>query len=396
MAGYEVFGEEERRAINEIFDLNGGILFAHGFDALRKGVYRVREFERAFATRLGAKHAQAVSSGTAAIKVALQALGVGRGDEVITQSFTFVATVEAILETGAKPVIVDIDDTLNMDPRAFEAAITPKTKAVVPVHMMGEAAALDEIVAIARRHKILVMEDTAQALGARYKGRMLGTIGDIAAFSTDAGKTINTGEGGLVVTNEDALYERARGLHDHGHEYSKTLGRGQEGAICVGFNFRMTELQGAVGLAQLAKLDMIVGRQRENKAKLMARLRKLPLKFRRSLDGAGDLSDTIVFFLASSAKANAFVAEMAKEGLGTKNLPDAVRWHFARHWQHMFEATGYYRDSYRSEWRASADLLERAVAIPVMVKMDDARIDTVASKLESITERVVSSNEPAA
>jgi len=389
MPGFEVIGEEERRAINELFDLNGGVLFAHGFDAARKGIYRVREFETAFAARMGTSRAQAVSSGTAAVKVALQALGIGRGDEVITQSFTFVATVEAIVETGATPVVVDIDDTLNMDPRAFEAAITPRTRAVVPVHMMGEAAALDEIMAIAARHGLLVMEDAAQALGASYKGRMAGTLGHAGAYSTDAGKTLNTGEGGLVVTGDETVYQRARALHDHGHEYSTTIGRGREGALCVGFNHRMTELQGAVGLAQLGKLDMIVSRQRENKAALMARLAALPVRFRRSPDPAGDLADTIVFLLPTSADAEAFVAAMGKAGLGTKNLPDAIGWHFAKHWGHIWDYTGHYRGVHQTQWRVSAELLERAVAIPVMVKMDAARIDHVATTLLRIAREVL-------
>src|SRR5579862_4100697 len=137
MPGYEVFGEEERKAINELFDANGGVLFAHGFDALRKGVYKVREFEAAAAKKFSVAHAQAVSSGTAALRVALAALGIGRGDEVIIPAFTFVATAEAVIQAGADMVVVDIDDTFNMDPAAFEAAVTKRTKVVIPVHMMG-------------------------------------------------------------------------------------------------------------------------------------------------------------------------------------------------------------------------------------------------------------------
>src|SRR6185369_14281680 len=218
------------------------------------------------------------------LKVALQSLKVGPGDEVITQAFTFVATVEAIKETGATPVIVDVNDTLNMDPKAFAAAITPRTRVVIPVHMMGECAEMDEIMAIAAKHNILVMEDAAQALGASYFGKLAGTMGAVGAYSTDAGKSLNTGEGGMVVTNDEQRYIHARALHDHGHEYSTTKGRGEEGALCWGFNHRMTELQGAIGIAQLKKLDMIVARQRENKAKLMQRLQALPVVFRRGAD----------------------------------------------------------------------------------------------------------------
>jgi 8-amino-3,8-dideoxy-alpha-D-manno-octulosonate transaminase len=389
MPGFELFGDEERQAINEIFDKNGGIIFAHGFDAMRNGVYKVREFEKAFASRLGVRHAQAVSSGTAALKVALQSLGVGPGDEVITQSFTFVATVEAIKETGATPVIVDINDTLNMDPQAFKAAITPRTKVVVPVHMMGECAEMDEILAIAGKHNIVVMEDAAQALGASYFGRNAGTMGAVGAYSTDAGKSLNTGEGGMVVTNDEATYIKARALHDHGHEYSTTKGRGEEGALCTGFNHRMTELQGAIGIAQLKKLDLIVSRQRENKAKLMQRLQALPVAFRRSTDPNGDLADTIVFFLPDRDRAAAFVAAMRAKSLGTKNLPDAIGWHFAKHWKHLMHGHAQYDGRCADAWTPSADLLERSVAIPVMVKMDDARIDHVASTLIGIGREVL-------
>jgi 8-amino-3,8-dideoxy-alpha-D-manno-octulosonate transaminase len=389
MPGFEVFGEEERQAINEIFDKNGGIIFAHGFDALRNGVYKVREFERAFAARMGAAHAQAVSSGTAAIKVALQCLGVGPGDEVITQAFTFVATVEAIMETGATPVIVDVNETLNMDPKALRAAITPCTKVIAPVHMMGECAEMDEIMAVAKAHGLTIVEDSAQALGASYFGRFAGTMGAVGAYSTDAGKTLNTGEGGMVVTNDEQLYVMARAFHDHGHEYSKTRGRGEEGALCYGFNHRMTELQGAIGVAQLRKLDLIVSRQRENKAKLMQQLQALPVEFRRSPDPAGDLADTIVFFLPDCARAAAFVAAIRSKRLGTKNLPDAIGWHFAKHWGHMMKSHPTYAGKCDTQWTASADLLERSVAIPVMVKMDDAQIERVASTLVAIGREVL-------
>ncbi|MGD0024841.1 MAG: DegT/DnrJ/EryC1/StrS family aminotransferase [Xanthobacteraceae bacterium] len=389
MPGFELFGEEERQAVNEIFDKAGGIVFAHGFDAMRNGIYKVREFERGFAAKMGVKHAQAVSSGTAAIKVGLQSLGVGPGDEVITQAFTFVATVEAIKETGAMPVVVDVNDTLNMDPKALAAAITPRTKAVVPVHMMGECAEMDEIMAIARRRNLLVMEDAAQALGASYHGRLAGTMGDVGAYSTDAGKTLNTGEGGLVVTNDEQRFVMARAFHDHGHEYSKTKGRGEEGALCYGFNHRMTEMQGAVGIAQLAKLDTIVGRQRQNKAMLTERLQSLPVAFRRSPDPTGDLADTLVFYLPDRSRTAAFVSSMRAKGLGTKNLPDAIGWHFSKHWTHVMKDHPLYGGKTETAWTKSADLLERSVAIAIMVKMDETRIDKIASALLDVSREVL-------
>lgn len=389
MPGFEVFGEEERRAINEVFDLNGGILFAHGFDAMRKGVYRVREFEAAVCQKFGCGHAQAVSSCTAALRVALAALGVGKGDEVIIPAFTFVATAEAVIQSGADLVVVDIDESLNMSPAACEAAITPRTKLIIPVHMMGAPADMDPILAIAKKHSLLVLEDSAQGVGGTYKGRPLGTLANMGAYSFDAGKVIITGEGGMVVTNDKNLFVKARAYHDHGHEYSTTVGRGEEGAIGEGFNYRLTELQGAIGIVQLGKLDMIVSTQRANKAKLKKLLTEGGFPFRfRTIHDQGELGDAIVFFLNSREQTAAFLAGMKAEGLGTKNVPDAMRWHFAKHWSHMFEKYGWYKDTYQTQWRKSADILEQAIAVPVMIKMTDERIAEVAAKLLKIAKSV--------
>jgi 8-amino-3,8-dideoxy-alpha-D-manno-octulosonate transaminase len=389
MPGFEVFGEEERRAINELFDSNGGVLFAHGFDALRKGVYKVREFEAAAARKFAVAHAQAVSSGTAALRVALAALGVGRGDDVIIPAFTFVATAEAVIQSGANLVIVDVDDSLNIDPAAVAAAITPATRAIIPVHMFGAAADMDAIARIAQRHGVKVIEDAAQAVGARWRGRYLGTLGDVGCFSFDAGKVMITGEGGMVVTNDHATFTCARAYHDHGHEYSTTVARGEEGAIGEGFNYRMTEIQGAIGIVQLGKLDAIIAAQRANKARLTPLLSQLRIRGRRLNDAEGELGDAIVMYFDDRETTARFLAGLKREGLGTKNVPDAMRWHFAKHWSHMFEKYGWYRSSYREQWQRSADILECAIALPVMVKMDDARLALIAEKLQKITREVL-------
>ena len=388
MPGFEVFGKEEQQAINELFEKNGGILFAHAFDSIRNGIYRVREFETAFAKRMGTQYAQAVSSGTAALKVGLKALGVKRGDEVITQSFTFVATVEAILEAGATPIVVDVDETLNICPKSLEAAISDKTKAIIPVHMMGAAANMDAVMEIAQRHNLKVFEDTAQACGGTYKGRTLGTIGHIGAFSTDAGKTLMTGEGGMVVTADENLFIRARSYHDHGHEYNSSKGRDEEGALLPGFNFRMTELQGAIGLVQLSKLDMILEKQRQNKKLLKNALRDCPFQFRKICDANGDIGDALVFFLDTVDQTNRFVEKIKEAGLGTKNLPDAIRWHFAKYWEHLFLANGSKESNWNSRWTSSAALLERAVALPIMVKTSEDDIYKTAEKIIRISKDI--------
>lgn len=391
MPGYELFGTEERDAILEWFDSSNGVMFAHGFDRRRNGVFKVREFERAIAAAVGAKHALAVSSGSAALLVALRALGVGPGDEVITQSFTFVATVEAILEVGATPVIAQVDRSLTIDPDHLKASITPRTRAVVPVHMAGAAAEMDRILEIAAAHRIYVVEDAAQAFGGTYRGRYLGTLGEVGTYSFDFAKNITTGEGGAIVTNDTSLFERARALHDHGHEYNAALPRGKDTRSAPGFNFRMTEVQAAVGLAQLKKLPVILERQRANKAALKNGISGCGLEFRHLHDADGDVADTLVFFLSSEQQALRFAEELGRRELGTKNLPDALDWHFAGTWQHMLgplrcEAAAGAAESgcaCRRDVRGCpcSGLLRRAIALPVNVKMTP---DEIRNAIESV------------
>lgn len=387
MPGFELVGKEEQDALNEIFELSNGVVFAHGFDVLRNHIFRVRDLEKEVAKKVGTRYAQAVSSGSAALKVALKALGVKPGDEVITQSFTFVATVEAILEVGAKPVIVDIDRSLNMCPKSFEAAITAKTKAVIPVHMLGVTAKMDEIVSIARQNNILILEDTAQGLGGKFNGKYLGTIGDIGTYSFDGGKTVICGEGGMVVTNDDNKFVTARAYHDHGHEYSTTVGRGREDALCTGFNYRMSELQAAFALAQFKKLDMILERQKKNQILLLELIKDIGSEFRTIPDPEGDIGDSIVFFLDTSEQAEYFVKRMAEEGLATKNLPDAIKWHFAKHWGHMFREYNFYNDGL-NHWKKSDEILSRSIALPVMVNMTNDQINDIAAKLLKIAKEL--------
>lgn len=390
MPGFEVIGEEERRAVNEIFD-DGGILFAHGFDAMRNGRFRVREFERAFAERMGVKYAQAVSSGTAAIKVALVALGIKAGDEVITQAFNFVATVEAIVDLGATPVLVNVDATLNMDPAALEAAITPRTKAIVPVHMLGVAADLDAILAVATRHGLPVLDDNCESIGAEWDGRMLGSQANAAAFSFDFGKTITTGEGGMVITDDLEIFKLASEYHDHGHENNPKFPRGRDTRRIVGFNYRMTELQAAVGLAQLPKLTPIVKRNREVCAIFEDALRGIEgLTFRTVPKPNRPLCDCLIFELPTKDAADAFAAAMEKSGLGTKNLPSAFEWHFAGYWDHIFSRFGMSKEQLWQHTLPSYERLSRCIAVPVMVKYTDERAREIGTALQTIAGSVLS------
>jgi len=379
MPGFELVGKEERDAVLEIFDKHGGILFKHGFDALRNGSYKVAEFEKAFAQHLGVRYAQAVTSGTTALKVGLEALGIRPGDEVITQSFTFVATVEAIIECGATPVLTDINETLNMDPADLEGKITKKTKAIIPVHMYGSAAQMDEIIDIAKKYELAVLEDTAQGVGGTYKGRKLGAIGDIGTFSFDFGKALTTGEGGMVAADNKEIYLKTREYADHGHENNPAFPRGEDTRRRRGFNCRMMELQGAIGLVQLVKLDGAIKRQKENKARIKNAIKDVKgIKFRAFADEKGETGDTLVLIFEDIAKSKKFVNVIREKGLGTKNLPDAFNWHFAGTWDHIFSELGYYKGKpCKMLWKRSEDLLRRTVALPINIKMSDEQISKV-------------------
>ena len=222
---------------------------------------RTREFEAAFAERVGAKHAIAVNSATAAMHLALEASALQAGDEVITTTMTFAATAEVVRYFNAKPVLVDIDPaTLNMDAGQIEAAITPRTRAIIPVHVGGQAADLDAVHASAARHGLTVIEDAAHALPTFYKGRMIGSLSDFTAFSFYATKTLATGEGGMITTNNDAWADRCRVMSLHGISKDAWKRYTSEGSwyyeiTAPGFKYNLTDVASALGLVQLGKLD---------------------------------------------------------------------------------------------------------------------------------------------
>lgn len=241
-------GSEERALVQRVLDSN----YLNDGDV-------TNEFERQMAAALGAHYGVAVTSGTAAIFLSLAALGIGHGDEVIVPDVTFIATANAVTLAGATPVLVDIEAaTLGMDPDALERAITPRTKAVVPVHVSGRAAAIERILDIAHARGLVVVEDAAEALRSRHRGRCLGTFGRAGCFSFSPNKTITTGQGGLIVTDDEALTVRLRELKDQGRPVRGTGGNDIHGSL--GFNFKLTNLQAAVGVAQLARLDARVER----------------------------------------------------------------------------------------------------------------------------------------
>lgn len=386
MPGFEVIDRKEEQAVMRLFQKAHGVMHRYGFDALRNGITPTADFEQSFAKVLRVRYVHAVTSGTAALKVALKALDIKPGDEVITQSFTFVATVEAIIEVGAIPVITEIDESLNMDPKDLAAKITKKTRAIIPVHMLGAPARMDEIMRIAKKYKLLVLEDACEAPGGTYKGKALGTIGDMGAFSFDFGKTITTGEGGMVATNNKERYERAKEYADHGHQNNPKLPRAQDSRRMAGFNFRMMELQGALGLAQLAKLPFILKKQREHKSYLQQRLREIPeITFRDDVDAKGEIADTLILLFKDKKTADTFTKKLKEHGYGNKNIPDAISWHYAGTWTHMLPQFDRYRGKDLMKlWPRSTDLVSRAVALPIMVKSSKAQLNRLAGTILTI------------
>lgn len=393
MPGFEVFGEEEKQEVLEVFDT--GVLFRYEFGAQRGDVWKVKQFEEAFARYTGAGYGQAVTSGTAALKVALAALGVGAGDEVITQGFTFVATWEAIFDVGAVPVFSEVDETLNMDPADLEKKITEKTAAIIPVHMLGAPARIEEIMAIANRHGIPVLEDTAQAAGARLQGKHLGTFGACGTFSFDSVKTMTTGEGGMIITGDQELWQAMSEYHDHGHDHAVNPGgRGGEGRRFIGFNYRMMELQGAIGLAQLAKLDSMIAAQQQNKALLKEAAAKIPgVTFREILDEQGDSATFLAFMLPDRERAAQVNQVLRDNGAGAINFGENT-WHFYPQWEHLlgaktpshngwpFSAHGKRRVVYDPDGLPqSAEIMNRTLVYQVPIKLGEEQKETMLTAL---------------
>lgn len=333
MPGFEIFGDEERKEVQDVLDT--GVLMRYGFDQARKGHWKARTFETELSARLGVRHCHLCASGTSALSVALAACGIGAGDEVIVPPFTFVATIEAVLAAGAVPVFSEIDETLCLDPTALDRAATPHTKAVLPVHMCGAMAKIEEIRKWCDEKGTLLIEDACQALGADINGKAAGTFGKMGCFSFDPVKTITCGEGGAVITDDDELYDTAQAWADHGHDHIGN-DRGLEDHPIIGSNHRISELNAAVGLAQLRKLDGILERQKTNKALLKDAMSGFEaIRFRELPGGVGDSATFLSFFLPDEATARETANALGQAGVDGCFYWYDNNWHYLRQWHHM-------------------------------------------------------------
>ena len=379
MPGFEVIDEKEKKAISRIFD-EGKVFFAHGFDNKRKH-YHVREFENKLKTVFSPQMADAlcVSSGTAAIKVALKALGIGKGDNVITQSFNFIATVEAIVDTGASVIFTDIDDTLNMSPMSLESLITKKTKAIIPVHMLGVPADMISINKIGKRFKIPIIEDACEAIGAKVAKKYVGGLSEFGVFSFDFGKMITTGEGGALFSKKKNDGKIARMYHDHGHKNIPDLPRGLDRAGFIGFNYRMTEISGAFGKVQLEKFSSILKESKKRYLTLERYISHNQIKLRHVNLGNEPNYDTFVISIENKKLRKRVISLLNQTGFGTKNLPDAFNWHCAYFWKHINkkirnkEVTNCYKR------------LLRCVAIPILVSRPIIDYKNIASYINELS-----------
>lgn len=335
--GLEI-GEDERREVLEVLDRK----YLFRYYGPENFPSKVREFEVEFAKKMGSKFGLAVNSCTSALITSLVACGIGPGDEVIVTGYTFFASCAAIVAAKAIPVIVEVDETLTMDPNDVEKKITPSTKAIVAVHMRGVPCDMDKIMAIAKKHNLKVIEDVAQAVGGKYKGKYLGTIGDCGCFSFQYHKTITAGEGGMILTNDEKTYDRCMGYHDTAACWrpDRFAEQRYEGELFCGVNYRMSELTGAVMLAQLRKLDDLNANMRRNQKRIIDQIKDTKgIKVRPVNDPEGDTGICLMFYLDNKDKVKAFVDALGAEGVNAAGVFNAgiPDWHIYAHWKHVIE-----------------------------------------------------------
>lgn len=325
--GSYIIGEEEKQALLEVID--AGYLFRYGDKKDPHFLAKVWQLEREAEKLFKISHAVCVNSGTSALWIALGALGIGPGDEVIVPGYTFIASITSIIFARAVPVLAEIDESLTLDPADVKKKITPRTKAVMLVHMLGNPGHIDEIKEIAKENNLFLIEDCAQAFAATYKGKYTGSYGDIGTFSFNLYKTITAGDGGLVATKDKKLYERVFAIHDQGH---LPLRQGVErgGRTVIGLDFRMTELAAAVLLAQMGKVGRIKEELRRRKNRFKKAIQDLQgIEFRKLPDPEGELCTLLTVFLPDEKS-----ARKIGDALGCGVVADSG-WHVYNNMEHI-------------------------------------------------------------
>lgn len=392
-----MFGESEKKQVQDVLD--SGVLMRYGFDGMRNHHWKALELEKALSKRMESKYTQLVSSGTAALTVALASAGIGAGDEVIMPTFTFVASFESILAIGAVPILVDVDDTLTLNPVAVENAITSKTKVVMPVHMCGSMADLKALKEICTKHDLLLLEDACQAIGGSYDGKPLGSYGDLGCFSFDYVKTITCGEGGAIITNSEKYKTNADHYSDHGHDH---LGnnRGAETHPFLGYNFRISELNAAVGCAQIERLDDFLAIQKRNYSKMRTSLEPLSnVSFRRVPTGGVENYSFLSFFLPSIELAKEAHTTLGEAGIDACFYWFDNNWHYYKKWEHLThkkslgklpqEVINQLPDYSKSDFSKSDAWIGRTISCLIKLSWTEEEVANRAAKMKDVLEKFI-------
>jgi 8-amino-3,8-dideoxy-alpha-D-manno-octulosonate transaminase len=377
-------GDEEVAAATRV--LAGKNVFR--YYGVGEGPHEVADFELEFAAHLGAKHALCVNAGSSALICGLIGAGVGKGDEVIIPAYTWNATPNSVIASGATPVLAEVDESLTLDPADVARKIGPRTKAILPVHMRGAPADMSALTGLAQEHGLVLVEDVCQAAGASYAGRRLGTFGDAGAFSLQFNKIITTGEGGVMITDRDDLYELAIDVHD----CAGSLRRGAGLPRFPGWNFRASELQGAVARVQLTRLDGLLDRMRASQRRLASTVEALPgLTLRRPNDDVGDAGICLVAFAATPALAAEAVEALQAEGVTAMRIydPSVPDLHIYPYWAPVLAQL-------ENEGRSAPncprtlDLLERTIHVDLSPLLEDADVDEIALAFEKVAHGILS------
>lgn len=325
--GMDLIGKEEKEELLEVIE--SGYLYRYGDTSDPQFKAKVWNLEQDFAKYTQSNYALAVNSGTSALLTSLWALGIGPGDEVIVPGYTFIASITSIIFARAIPILAEIDESLTLDPKDIEKKISSKTRAIMLVHMLGNPGNIDELLKIADAHNLILIEDCAQAFGASYKGKSVGTYGNMGAFSLNVYKTITAGDGGMIITDEKELYDRAFAIHDQGHlPLRKGVEQGKR--TILGLNFRMNELTAAVAKAQLKKIDTIKEKLHQNKKLLKEELSDIEqIEFRKILDKEGDVGTLLTFFMPTKNS-----AKKLADKLGCVTISESG-WHVYSNMEHL-------------------------------------------------------------
>jgi dTDP-4-amino-4,6-dideoxygalactose transaminase len=352
-----------------------------------EGPHEVEDFEHEFAAFMGAKHALCLNAGSSALICGLVGAGVSPGDEVIVPAYTWNATPNAVIAAGGVPVLAEVDDSLTLDPEDVERRITPRTKAILPVHMRGAPADLGALTGLAAEHGLVLIEDVCQAAGAGYRGARLGSFGDAGAFSLQFNKIITTGEGGVMITDRDDLYELAIDVHD----CAGSVRRGAGLPGFAGWNFRASEIEGAIARVQLTRLDGLLERMRAQQTHLAERVSALPgLSLRRANDEEGDAGICLIAFAERSDLAAEAVEALRAEGVIAMRIydPDVVDLHVYPYWKPVLDAIV-------REGRPEPDcprtlaLLERSIHVDLSPLNDEQDLDEIAFAFEKVAHGIL-------